>query len=147
MAQPPGQSFRLTRSQRGAEKLTEGDYCYGKQRRVGDVTHWLCERRGICRAIIHTQGMEILKRTNEHLHAPDEQAVSCCEVKVGMKRKARDSQDSSHHIVGEGLETVTEGTAAQAGQSQAYYTASASSSCAACYSRAAHSTGRVQADF
>ena len=57
--------------------------------------------------------MEILKRTNEHLHAPDEQAVSCCEVKVGMKRKARDSQDSSHHIVGEGLETVTEGTAAK----------------------------------
>ena len=57
--------------------------------------------------------MEILKRTNEYLHAPDEQAVSCCEVKVGMKRKARDSQDSSHHIVGEGLETVTEGTAAK----------------------------------
>ena len=57
--------------------------------------------------------MEILKRTNEHLHAPDEQAVSCCEVKVGMKRKAKDSQDSSHHIVSEGLETVTEGTAAK----------------------------------
>ena len=57
--------------------------------------------------------MEILKRTNEHLHAPDEHAVSCCEVKVGMRRKARDSQDSSHHIVGKGLETVTEGTAAK----------------------------------
>ena len=28
-----------------------------------------------------------------------------------MKRKARDSQDSSHHIVGESLQTVTEGTA------------------------------------
>ena len=34
-------------------------------------------------------------------------------VKVDMKRKARDSQDSSHHIEGEGLETVTEGTAAE----------------------------------
>ena len=30
-----------------------------------------------------------------------------------MKRKARDSQDGSHHIVGGGLETVTEGTAAK----------------------------------
>ena len=30
-----------------------------------------------------------------------------------MKRKARDSQDGSHHIVGEGLETVTECTAAK----------------------------------
>ena len=103
----PGQPFRLTRSQRGAEKLIEGGYSYGKQRRAGGVTHWLCERRGICKAIVHNQGMEIIKRTNEHLHAPDEQAVSCCEVKVGMKRKARDSQDSSHHIVGEGLQTVT----------------------------------------
>ena len=53
------------------------------------------------------------QRTNEHLHVPDEQVVSCCEVKVGMKRKARDSQDSSHHIVGESLQTVTEGTAAK----------------------------------
>ena len=112
MTEPPGQPFRLTRSQRGAEKLTEGGYSYGRQRRVGEVTHWLCERRGFCNARIHTQGTEIIKRTNEHLHAPDEQAVSCCEVKVGMKRKARNSQDSSHHIVGEGLQTVTEGTAA-----------------------------------
>ena len=63
--------------------------------------------------MIHTQGTEKVKRTNEHLHAPDEQAVSCCEVKVGMKRKARDSQDSSHHIVGECLQTVTEGAAAK----------------------------------
>ena len=65
------------------------------------------ERERICKAMIHTQGTEIVKRTNEHLHAPDEQAVSCCEV------KARDSQDSLHHIVGECLQTVTEGTAAK----------------------------------
>ena len=108
-----GQPFRLTRSQRGAEKLTEGGFSYGKQRRVGGVTHWLCERRGFCRANIHTQGTEIIKRTNEHLHAPDEPAVSCCEVKVGMKRKARDTQDSSHQIVGETLQTVSEGTSAK----------------------------------
>ena len=67
----------------------------------------------ICRAIIHTQGTELIKRTNEHLHAPDEQAVSCCEVKVGMKRKARDTKDSSHQIVGETLQTVSEGTSAK----------------------------------
>ena len=92
----PAQPFPLTRSQRGAEKLTEGCYSYGKQRRVGGVTLWLCER-GLCKAIIHTQGMEIVKRTNEHLHSPDEQALSCCEVRVGMKRKARYSQYSSRH--------------------------------------------------
>ena len=56
------------------------------------------EERDICNARIHTQGMEIVKRMNEHLHAPDEQAVSCYETKIGIKKK---SQDSSHHIVGE----------------------------------------------
>ena len=69
--------------------------------------------RGICNARIHTQGTEIVKRTNEHLHAPDEQAVSCCETKIGIKRRARESQDSSHHIVGESVVTVSEGTAAK----------------------------------
>ena len=55
--------------------------------------------------------MKIVKRTNEHLHTPDEQVVSSYETKVGIKRKARETQDSSHHIVGESLETVSEGTA------------------------------------
>ena len=57
--------------------------------------------------------MEIIKRTNDHLHSPDEQAVICQETKIGIKRRARDSQDSSHHIVGESLLTVSEGTAAK----------------------------------
>ena len=79
----------------------EGGYVYGVQRRVGEVTHWLSEKRGVCNARVHTQGTEIVKGTNEHLHAPDEQAVSCYETKIGIKRKARDSQDTSHQIVGE----------------------------------------------
>ena len=64
-----------------------------------------------CNGKVHTEGMKIVKRTNEHLHAPDEQVVSSYETKVGIKRKARETQDSSHHIVGESLETVSEGTA------------------------------------
>ncbi|KAI6660174.1 hypothetical protein LOD99_10515 [Oopsacas minuta] len=57
--------------------------------------------------------MVIVKRTNEHSHGPDEQAAGCCEAKVGMKRKARESQDSTHHIVGESFQTASEGTAAK----------------------------------
>ena len=56
--------------------------------------------------------MEIIKRTNDHLYPPDEQAVICQETKIGIKRRARDSQDSSHHIVGESLLTVSDGTGA-----------------------------------
>ncbi|KAI6657825.1 hypothetical protein LOD99_567 [Oopsacas minuta] len=56
---------------------------------------------------------EIVKRTSEHTHVPDEQAMSCCETKLGIKRKAQESQDGAHHIVGESLQTASEGTAAK----------------------------------
>ena len=52
-----------------------------------------------------------VKRTNEHTHAPNEQDVSCCETKAGIKRRARESQDSSHHIVSESVQIISEGTA------------------------------------
>ncbi|KAI6655701.1 hypothetical protein LOD99_1841 [Oopsacas minuta] len=107
VAEPPSdQPFRLIRTNRGA-------YVYTVQKRIGDVVHWQCEERGTCKARIHTQDTEIVKRTSEHTHAPDEQAVSCCETKLGIKRKARESQDSTHHIVGESLQTASEGTAAK----------------------------------
>ena len=70
------------------------------------------EKKEKCNAKVHTQGTEIVKRTNEHLHAPDKQAVSCYETKIDIKRKARDSQDTSHQIVGE-CYYVSEGTAAK----------------------------------
>ncbi|KAI6650782.1 hypothetical protein LOD99_7833 [Oopsacas minuta] len=57
--------------------------------------------------------MEIVKRTNEHLHASDVQATACSEINAGIKRKARNTQDSSHHIIGEGMLTASEGTAAK----------------------------------
>ena len=113
MAEIHNQSFRIIRSQRNAEKLVEGGYMYGKQRRIGETTHWLCEQRGLCRAILHTNGNEIVKRTNEHSHTSDNTAVSCREVKANLKRKAKDTQESSHYIVSDSLQTNTEGAAAK----------------------------------
>ena len=113
MAEPPDQQFRLIRSERRCSKMTEGGYFYGMQRKVGEVIHWQREQRGVCKARVHTKGMEIVKCTNEHLHLTDKQAVICQETKTGIKRKARASQDSSHQIVDESLLTVSEGTAAK----------------------------------
>ena len=104
MAEFPNHSFTLMKSQRGGDKLVEGGYTYGKQRRLGEVIHWLCEQRGSSKAILHTKGGEIIKRTNIHLHPPDEQAISCSKVKLDLKRKANHSQDSSHQILGESLQ-------------------------------------------
>ena len=74
---------------------------------------WLCEQRGLCRGILHTKGNEIVKRTNEHFHTSDNTAVSCREVKANLKRKAKHTQDSSHDIVSDSLQTVTEGATAK----------------------------------
>ena len=62
---------------------------------------------------MHTKGNEIVKRTNEHCHTSDNTAVSCREVKANLKRKAKHTQDSSHYIVSDSLQTVTEGAAAK----------------------------------
>ena len=103
------QPFKLIKSTRGGNKMIDGGFIYGQQRIVGEVIHWQCERRGVCKARVHTKGMEIIKRANEHLHEPDEQAVTCQEVKIDMKRKASETQDSSHLIIGDSLLTVSEG--------------------------------------
>ncbi|KAI6656060.1 General transcription factor II-I-like [Oopsacas minuta] len=114
MAEPPSdQLFRLIRTIRGGKKMMEGDYMFTVQRRIGDVVHWQCEERGTCKAKIHTKGTEIVKCTSGHTRATDEQTVSCCETKVGIKRKARESQDSAHHILDESLQTASESTAAK----------------------------------
>ena len=82
------QSFTLIKSSKGGNKLIEGGFIYGQQRRAGEVIHWQCERRGVFKAKVHTKGLQIVKRTNEHLHEPDEESVTCQEVKIGMNWKA-----------------------------------------------------------
>ena len=78
-------SFSLIKLSKGGIKLIEGGFIYGQQRRVGEVVHWQCERRGICKARVHTKGSQIVKCTNEHVHEPDEESVACQQVKIGMK--------------------------------------------------------------
>ena len=52
--------------------------------------------------------MNIIKRTGEHLHDPDEQQISSLTLKAGVKRRARDTNDTTHYIIGDSLETETE---------------------------------------
>ena len=61
----------------------------------------------------NTKSNEIVKRTGEHLHSPDILAVNCLEVKDRMKRKARQTHDTTHHILGDELEIITASTAAK----------------------------------
>ena len=102
----PEPQFTLIRSSKCKKecyKLVEGGFVYGKQRVIGDITHWQCEKRESCKARLHTKGTQIIKRTNEHLHDSDIRHVRSMKV----KRRARESIDHVHHIVGEELESAT----------------------------------------
>ena len=105
--------FKLIKSSRGGPKLAEGGYIYDKQKIYGEITHWQCEKKGECKARLHTKGMTIVKRSNEHFHGPDVQLISCLETKAGLKRKAQETQDTTHHIIGQGVMVLTEGAAAK----------------------------------
>ena len=105
--------FKLIKSSRGGLKLSEGGYIYDKQRIHGELTHWQCEKKGVCKARLHTKEMSIMKQTNEHLHGPDYHLVTCLETKVGIKRKAQDTQATTHQIIGENVMAVIVGAAAK----------------------------------
>ena len=49
----------------------------------------------------------------EHLHSPDILVVNCLEVKDRMKRKARQTHETTRHILGDELEIITGTTAAK----------------------------------
>ena len=66
-------TFRLIKSSRGGNILEENGSLYDKHKVLGEINHWQCERRKECKARLHTQGMEIIKRINEHLYGPDMQ--------------------------------------------------------------------------
>ena len=57
--------------------------------------------------------MVIVKRTSEHLHEPDEQQIDCIALKAGVKRKARDTNDNTDHVIGHSLDTATKSTVIQ----------------------------------
>ena len=58
---------KLIKSRRGGQKLAEGGYIYDKQKIYGEITHWQCEKKGECKARLHTKGMS----SNEHFHGSD----------------------------------------------------------------------------
>ena len=50
-----------------------------------------------------------MKRTNEHLHGTEYHLVTCLETKIWIKRKAQDTQATTHQIIGGNIMTVGEG--------------------------------------
>ena len=65
----------------------------------------------MCKAMLHTLGMIIVKKNKRAPPRARYGSSLCLETKSGIKRKAQQTQDSTHHIVGENLATVTQNAA------------------------------------
>ena len=75
------------------------------------ITHWQCEKKSKCKARLHTKEDQIIKRTNEHLHGPDNTKVRCSKRRL-EKRKAV-TQETSQHIIGKSIMEFSKGIAAK----------------------------------
>ena len=75
---------------------------YGKQKRIGETTHWLCEKEDYSEPYCIQRGMKLVNElTNIAIHRIILQFLS--------KVKVKDTQDISHYIVSDSLQTVTGG--------------------------------------
>lgn len=57
-------------SQKGGMKLGHEGYIYVKDGKSGEKTYWRCADRS-CKGRAITEGQSFIKRSREHIHAPD----------------------------------------------------------------------------
>jgi len=61
------------RPKRGKDKFPEGGplYLFDKFLADGRIKFWRCDRKGVCKAWIHTADGRVVKRLNDHTHPGD----------------------------------------------------------------------------
>ena len=78
-------------------------------------SHWVCEKRGTCKARLITQDRNVIKPTDmtdisSHTHVPDCSRVEMVRGMNTKKHRAVNSNDSTRSILATGLETMTDST-------------------------------------
>ena len=59
-------SIELLKSTRGKDKGVIQGFAYTLVRSVDDIKQWTCEKRGVCKARIHTRDNLVIKPTLIH---------------------------------------------------------------------------------
>jgi len=94
-------------SQKGNRKLVLGDYMYTKKREGSNGKEvWVCETR-TCQSIVHTLDDAIVKSSTEHNHAPIHSKVKISEVRLNMKRRAEETEESPRLVFQQSLTQVS----------------------------------------
>uniref|UniRef100_A0A6P7GQI5 Uncharacterized protein LOC114340917 n=1 Tax=Diabrotica virgifera virgifera TaxID=50390 RepID=A0A6P7GQI5_DIAVI len=72
-----------------------------------------CERRGMCKARIHTKNGEIIKKVNLHSHDASAVDVEVAQIVTTIKRRAEDTMEGTIQVVNECLNNTSQASQAR----------------------------------
>ena len=111
----PLTSFSVERitSERKKDKASIQGFIYTLNRKSHDVEYWVCEKRGICKARLHTHNNQVVKPTDpskiqsEHSHGSDISRVDMLKGYTNLKGIARNSDSSTRTLLANSVEGMT----------------------------------------
>ena len=93
-------------TEKGKRLLILNGYSYTFEKHgVDDKVFWRCRDRS-CKGRLHTRGERIAVDPSEHNHVPSYSKLSATKAVAAIKRRAKDSEESSSTIVNNTLQTV-----------------------------------------
>ena len=109
--------MEFIQSERGAPKILFEGHVYVKQKALANgKVSYECEKRrakgqdqGQCKAKIQVLGDQVVGQTNEHTHAPIPGRGDALKVKIQIKRRAVDTEETAQQIIAQTVEHVGQG--------------------------------------
>ena len=108
--------MELTKAEKGKRKLVKDRYIYVfKKVPASDISSWQCIFRrkvGQCYATVQISPTdEFAEKGNNQTHAPSHTQVEVIKNKVGMKCKAKTTEETVQQILGKQLSNISENAA------------------------------------
>ena len=105
-------SFSIERitSEKNKAKATIQGFIYTLNRKSHDIEYWVCEKRGICKARLHTNNNQVVKPTDpstissDHSHSSDVIRVDMLKGYTNLKRIAANSDSGTRTLLANSVE-------------------------------------------
>ncbi|CAH1110689.1 unnamed protein product [Psylliodes chrysocephalus] len=96
-------------TERGKDKFSANGYLYvfdGVCKSDENVKFWRCERRGRCKARIHTKNNSIIKEVNVHTHDFSAVSEEVAELVTKIKKRVEEITESTVQVINECVSNV-----------------------------------------
>ena len=104
--------MEIVTNQKGGRTLLFEGYVYTVDRQTTDKTLWRCSQKGQCKARIHTSGGQVVKRVNEHSHAPSGTNAEIRRATHQIREEALSTRDRPMRLVDGAIGNLSEDAAA-----------------------------------